>query len=90
MRQKLCKRLEEIEKISAAVASRRTQSNADYEQTFAEFRAEVERAAMDPKNQEWAAQQPPECFVESQKRLMVQMEEMAAKGRRCGEYGRTR
>src|ERR1035438_6813579 len=58
MNQKVCKRLEELEKISAAAAARRVGTSADYEETIARIRAQAEAWHAKPENQKWLAEQP--------------------------------
>ena len=60
MKQKLCRRLEELEKLSAAAAARRADHSPDYEKTLAEIRRGAEAWHAGPVNQKWLAEQPPE------------------------------
>lgn len=60
MRQKLCRRLDELEKISAATAARRADHSPDFETTRAKIMRHVEAWHSDPVNQKWLQEQPPE------------------------------
>lgn len=78
MRQKLCKRLEELEKICAAAAARRAETNSDYEEAFARLRAEVEAWHADPVNQKWLAEQPPDHLHRGLRSLQAELEQRAS------------
>ena len=75
MRQKLCRRLEELEKISAAAATRRLEKSSDYERKIAQMMEHVHAWHADPVNQEWLAEQPPDYLHRSVQSLRAQLEE---------------
>lgn len=87
MRQKLCKRLEDLEKISAAAAAaqRARTASVDTEAVLEQIRIAAEAWHSDPKNQEWLAAQPPEYFRNSLQQLKAELEERAAGY--SGSYG---
>jgi predicted dehydrogenase len=58
MTQKLCRRLEELENISAAAAARRPRNSAGYRQVFDEHVAKAKAWLADPQNQKWLTEQP--------------------------------
>jgi hypothetical protein len=67
VRQKLFRRLEDLEKLSAEAAARREPKNGDYERKMAEIMEQVNAWHADPVNQTWLAEQPPEyLFVQVQ------------------------
>ena len=75
MKQKLCKRLEELEKIRAAAAVRRASTSSDYKEKIARM---VERANAwhaDPVNQKWLAEQPPDYFHNCVQSLRAKLQE---------------
>jgi hypothetical protein len=78
MRQKLCKRLEELEKISAAAAARRVNRSSDYEEKMARLREKVEAWHADPVNQKWLAEQPPDYLHHRVQSLRAQLAEIAS------------
>ena len=77
MRQKLCKRLEELEKISAAAATRRLEKSSDYERKIAQMMEHVHAWHADPVNQKWLAEQPPDYLYRSVQSFRAQLEERA-------------
>jgi hypothetical protein len=75
MRQKLCRRLDELEKISAAAAEReRRHDNRVLDELIA--KAEAWHAV--PENQVWLAAQPPEYFTTSMREFKAQLEDLAS------------
>jgi hypothetical protein len=77
MRQKPCRRLEELEKISAAAAARKVETSSDYEETIARIREQAEAWHANPENQKWLAEQPPDYLYRSVQSLRRQLEERA-------------
>src|SRR5580704_6735017 len=61
MRQKLCRRLDELEKISAAAAERERPHDS---RVLDELIAKAEAWHAVPENQVWLAVQPPEYFYD--------------------------
>jgi len=90
MRQKLCKRLEELERISAAAAARRVVASSDYEETIARIREQVEAWHANPENQKWLAEQPPDYLYRSVQSLRAQLEERANGHLQSAHSGRLR
>jgi len=82
VRQKLCRRLEELEKISAAVAARRADHSLDYEKTLAGIMKHVEAWHADPINQKWLQEQPPEYLGIRVRALRQELLERAHGGAR--------
>jgi hypothetical protein len=73
--QKLCRRLEELEKISAAAAAPRAPPTSDYKEKIA---ALVERANAwhaGPVNQKWLAEQPPDYLHNCVQSLRAKLQE---------------
>ena len=87
MRQKLCRRLEELEKISAAAAARRVGTSSDYEETIARIREQAEAWHANPENQKWLAEQPPDYLHRSVQSLRRQLEDRAYGGSRPHQAG---
>jgi len=77
VRQKLCKRLEDLERISAAAAAPRVDSSADYERSIAAMMEEVHAWHSNPVNQKWLAEQPPDYLYRSVQSLRAQLQERA-------------
>ena len=77
MRQKLCRRLEELERISVAAATRRFEKSSDYERKIADIMEHVHAWHADPVNQKWLAEQPPEFFYNRVQQLRAQLAERA-------------
>ena len=88
MRQRLCRRLEELEKVRAAAeAIRQASANSvNTEAVLEQIRADVEAWHADPKNQEWLAAQPPEYLHNSLQQLKAELEQIAS-GYRPSVYG---
>jgi hypothetical protein len=86
MRQKLCRRLEELEKIRAAVQRART-SSVD-RQFLNELKARVEAWHADPVNQEWLAEQPPDFLYHRVQELRRQLLDRACGHSRWVPVGR--
>jgi hypothetical protein len=82
MRQKLCRRLEDLEKIAVAAAARRTEKSSDYEEKVARLIEKAEAWHADPVNQKWLAEQPPDYLYHRVQSLRAQLAERA--------YGRSR
>jgi hypothetical protein len=77
MRQKLCKRLEELEKISAAAAAHRERMKPRDHGVLDEFIAKAKAWHAVPENQEWLAAQPPEFFHNRVQEFRAQLRERA-------------
>jgi hypothetical protein len=77
MRQKLCGRLEDLEKISAAAAARRLEKSPDYDEKIARLIERAEAWHADPVNQKWLAEQPPDYLHRSVQALRAELEERA-------------
>ncbi len=82
MRQKLCRRLEELEKISAAAAAHRERMRPRDHRALDELIAKAEAWHAVPENQAWLAAQPPEYFTNSTREFRAQLAEIV--------YGRSR
>jgi hypothetical protein len=82
MRQKLCRRLEEQDKISAATAARRGAKSPGHEATIARITAQAQAWHAVPENQAWLAEQPPDFLFHRVQSLRARLAEIA--------YGRTR
>lgn len=80
MRQKLCKRLAELEKIGAAAeAARRARTDSvDMESVLERIRIAAEAWHAVPENQKWLAEQPPEYLGIRVRELKAQLAEMAS------------
>jgi hypothetical protein len=79
MRQKLCRHLEDLEKISAAAAARRTQRSSDYEEKIALLMKKAEAWHSDPVNQKWLAEQPPDFLYHRVQSLRAELQERASR-----------
>ena len=77
MTQKLCRRLEELEKISKAAAARRATSSSNYRRVLDEMVAKAEAWHADPGNQKWLAEQPPEFRYNRVQEFRAQLAERA-------------
>ena len=82
MRQKLCRRLEELEKISVALNARLARRNPEHERVLAEIRQRTEAWHADPANQRWLTEQPPEYLGIQVRELRARLMEIASGGRR--------
>jgi hypothetical protein len=82
MRQKLCKRLEDLERISAAAAARRVDNSADYERTIAAMMEEAHAWHADPVKPEMARRAASRLSVSQYPIIGAQLAKMA--------YGRSR
>ena len=78
MRQKLCRRLEDLEKISAAAAAQRERMKPRDRGILDELIAKAEAWHAVPENQAWLAAQPPEYFTTSMREFKVQLEDLAS------------
>jgi hypothetical protein len=87
MRQKLCRRLEELEKISAAAAARRERMRPRDNRVLDELIAKAEAWHAVPENQAWLAAQPPEYFTTSMQEFKAQLAEKASRHSRSVRAG---
>jgi len=78
VRQKLCRRLEERERISAAAAARRARTSSDYRRVFDELVAKAKARHADPEYQAWLAAQPPDYLYRRVQWLRAQLRERAS------------
>jgi hypothetical protein len=78
MRQKLCRRLQELEKISAAAAARRPRPSSDYRRVFDQLVAKAQARLADPEYQAWLATQPPDYLYSRVQWLRAQLQERAS------------
>jgi hypothetical protein len=83
VRQKLCRRLEELEKTSAVAAAVRARSNAINRQALDELWAKVKAWHAVPENQQWIAAQPPEFLGIRVRELKERLREIANGHRRA-------
>jgi hypothetical protein len=79
MRQTLCRRLEELEKISAAAAARRATSSSNYRRVLDEMVAKAEAWHADPVNQKWLAEQPPDYLYHRVQSFRAELQERASR-----------
>jgi hypothetical protein len=77
MRQTLCRRLEDLEKIAVAAAARRTEKSSDYEEKIARLIEMSEAWHADPVNQKWLAEQQPDYLHRSVQAFRAELEERA-------------
>jgi hypothetical protein len=77
MRQKLCRRLEELEKISAAAAAHRERMKPRDHGVLDELIAKAKAWHAVPENQKWLAAQPPEFFYTRVQEFRAQLRERA-------------
>jgi hypothetical protein len=82
MRQKLGRRLEELEKISAAAAAQRERMKPRDHRVLDALIAKAEAWHAVPENQKWLAEQPPEFFCTRVQEFRARLAEIA--------YGRSR
>jgi hypothetical protein len=82
MRQKLCRRLEDLEKISAAAAARRVTTSSDDRRALDALWASVDAWHAVPENQVWVATQPPGFLHYRVQELRAQLMEIASGHRR--------
>ena len=82
MTQKFCRRLEELEKISAAEAAQRERMKPRDRRFLDELIAKADAWHAVPENQKWLAEQPPEFFSTRVQEFRAQLAEIA--------YGRSR
>jgi hypothetical protein len=75
MRQKLCRRLDELEKINAAAAERERPHDS---RVLDELIAKAEAWHAVPENQAWLAAQPPEYFTTSMREFKAQLDDLAS------------
>ena len=87
MRQKLCRRLEELEKISAAAAARRKGKTPGYEEKIARLMAQADAWHANPENQKWPAAQPPDFLHHRVQALRARLAEMACGHSRSAHSG---
>ena len=83
MTQKLSRRLEELEKISAAAAARRPLKNSDYKRKIADIMEQV----ADPVNQKWLAEQPPDFLHRRVQAFRAQLAERVSRHSRSVPTG---
>jgi hypothetical protein len=83
MRQKLCRRIKDLERIHSAAVARRVDSSGDYERKMATIMSEVDAWHANPVNQQWLAEQPPDYLRIQMQSLERELEEIAS-GRRRG------
>ena len=79
MTQKISRRLEELEKISAAAAARRSLKNSDYKRTIADIMEHVHAWHADPVNQKWLAEQPPDFLHRRVQAFRAQLAERVSR-----------
>lgn len=82
MTQKLCRRLEGLEKISADAAARRATTDSTNTQWMEELKAKVEAWHGVPENQAWVAAQPPDYLRNNLRALRAELMEIASGNRR--------
>ncbi len=89
MTQKLSRRLEELEKISAAAAARRSRSlkNSDHERTIADIMEHVHAWHADPVSQKWLAEQPPDFLHRRVQAFRAQLAERVSRHSRSVPTG---
>jgi hypothetical protein len=87
MRQKLCRRLEELEKISAAAAARRGGKSPRYEETIARITAQAQAWHAVPENQKWLAEQPPDYLYHRVQSLRTRLAGIAYGHSRSVDHG---
>lgn len=88
MRQKLCRRLEELEKISAAAAARRSRTSSEYKEKRARLKEWAAAWHADPVNQAWLAEQPPDYLFRRVQELRAKLIERAYGGSRSADAGK--
>jgi hypothetical protein len=77
VRQKLCRRLEDLEKISAAAAAQRERMKPRDRGILDELIAKAEAWHAVPENQAWLAAQPPDYLYHRVQSLKAQLAEIA-------------
>jgi hypothetical protein len=77
VRQKLSRRLEELERISAEAAAQRARTSSDYRRVFDELVAKAQAWHADPVNQKWLAEQTPEYLQGRVQAFRAQLQERA-------------
>ena len=77
MRQKLCKRLEELERISLAAAAERERMKPRDNRVFDELVAKARARHADPAYQKWLAEQPPGYLQGRVQAFRAQLQERA-------------
>jgi hypothetical protein len=82
VRQKLCRRLEELERTNAASAARRADHRADYKSKIADIIQNVQAWHADPVNQKLVQEQPPEYLGIQVRALRQRLVERAYGGAR--------
>ncbi len=83
MTQKLCRRLEDLEKIAAAAAASRSEKSSDFTQEMELIMQKVHAWHADPVNQEWLAAQPPDYLYASVEELRAELWQKAYGGQQC-------
>jgi len=78
MRQKLCRRLEDLEKISAAAAARRPRTSSNYRRVLDQLVAKAQARLADAEYQAWLAAQPPDYLYRRVQWLRAQLQERAS------------
>jgi hypothetical protein len=85
MRQTLCRRINELEKASAALLARRPHISSGYKEKIARLCELAEAWHANPANQQWLAEQPPDYLHRRVQALRAQLTERAAGY--SGSYG---
>jgi hypothetical protein len=78
VRQKLYRRLEDLDKINAAAAAERERMRPCDNRVLDELIAKAEAWHAVPENQAWLAAQPPEYFTTSMREFKAQLEDLAS------------
>ena len=83
MRQKLCRRLEELEKVNAAASAAQQAKTAavDREALHKRLWAMMEACPPSPERQEWLAKQPPDYLYHAVAEVRAQLRERADRHR---------
>jgi hypothetical protein len=77
MRQKLCRRLEDLEKISAAAAAERERVRPRDNRVLDQLVAKAQARLADPEYRAWLAAQPPDYLYRRVQWLRTQLQERA-------------
>jgi hypothetical protein len=86
MRQKLCRRLEDLEKVSATTRQA-SQTAVDREAFHKRFLALMATIPPNPEREAWLKNQPPEYFHNSVQQLKALIAEKAARYRASQQAG---
>jgi hypothetical protein len=84
MRQKLSRRLEQLEKVRAACVARRVGTSQECEEQKAKIAREADAWYADPVNQAWLAAQPPEYLAIRMQSLRRELTDIEHGHRRMG------